>query len=180
MAFASLKEVGMVSEFIPEQARLYIAKKKLSLGLEPKDTLKLTDEDQLNIMDAQVTYDETLVLACGPQVMIVSDSSPINAMLYMSPAFREEPLVKALLLRSLSITHHTFYSKPVPRPLNSGADPNRVHTFDQSLEIDKWIPEILKTIQLPITEIHGTTLDRVRSVQEQFLKSVRGISNNAT
>jgi hypothetical protein len=173
MAFAGLKEVGMISEFITEQARFYIAQRKLQFGLTPEDPLQLSDEDQVAIMTRQVEWDETFVRACGPDVMIVSDSSPLNSMLYMSPASRQSPQVIALKERSLAITHHSFYSRPIPRPATTLADPNRVHSFEQSLEIDSWIPELLKLVpSLPVTEVCGTTVDRVRTVQDTFLKSV--------
>lgn len=171
MAFAGLKEVGIVSEFITEQARFYIAKLKLSIT--PGDSIVLRDEDQLAIMRQQVECDETFVRACGDNVLIVSDSSPLNSTLYMTPNFRETPEVQTLLKRSLAITTMSFYSRPIPRPSHSMTDPNRVHTFDQSLEIDKQIPLLLEQLPfLPVTEVSGTTTNRVRVVQECFMKSV--------
>lgn len=173
MVFASLKDVGLIAEFLPEQARRYIAELRYHSYVTPKEKVVLTDEDQLIIMENQVNLDEVFHYACGPDVIIISDSSPLNALLYMNPELWEDPRVENLIKRSLAITDISFYSLPVPKP-NEGSDPNRVHTHEQSLEIDKRIPGMIQTIapDLNVLQICGTTSDRMRMVQEAIQISV--------
>lgn len=167
MLFASLKETGVVAEFCSEQARFYIAKKRVELKLRPEDPLELTDEDQLKIMQAQVEAEEILVKACGDKVMVISDSSPLNSMLYMTPEFRSRPEVLRLADRVLMLKPVSFYCHPIYKPYLD--DPNRIHSEIQSREIDKLIPEMLKAFpELKVPEISGTVSERLLLVQHRI------------
>lgn len=166
MLFAGLKETGVVAEFCPEQARYYIAKLRVTNNLLPEDPLTLTDEDQYNIMKAQVENDETFVKACGRTVMIVSDSSPLNSLLYMTPDFRKSKEVQELVERSRYITDASFYAHPIYRPYVH--DPNRIHSEAQARLIDKQIPDLLKLYPtLPVVEIDGSVTERLLLVQNR-------------
>lgn len=157
----------MVTEFSSEQARFYIARRRVFLGLKPGEGLTLHDEDQLEIMHHQVEADEVLVKACGPDVLIISDSSPLNSMLYMSRDFRGTPAVKALAQKSLSYTRTSFYAQPIYRPYRQ--DPNRIHDELQSREIDKLIPELLQEFPgLNVASIDGTVSERLLIVQDRI------------
>lgn len=164
LLFAGLKEVGMVAEFSPEQARFYIAQQRVIQGLRPEQKLVLTDSDQLNIMRAQVEVDEVLVKSCGPKVFIIGDSSPFNSMLYMSPEFRESVEVQELAHRAQNITTASFLAEMLDRPFE--LDPNRVHDESQSRKINELIPILLsKFPKLETCSVHGTTPQRVLLAQ---------------
>lgn len=167
MLFAAFKETGVVAEFSSEQARFYIARRRVEQQLQPEDSLELTDFDQYKIMAAQVEHDEILVKACGPRVMIISDSSPLSSLLYMTPGFRSNPDVLKLCDRSLRITDVSFYAHPIYRPYIN--DPNRIHTEAQSRVIDSQIPEMLKAFpELPVVEIDGNVSERLLLVQNRI------------
>lgn len=167
MCFASLKETGVVTEFSSEQARFYIARQRVEQQLQPEDNLSLTDEDQFQIMKAQVERDSILVKACGPRVVIISDSSPLNSLLYMTPEFRADRRVQSLWDKSLQITDVSFYAHPIYKPYLN--DPNRIHTEAQSRAIDQMIPEMLKAFpELLIVEIDGNVSERLLLVQNRI------------
>lgn len=167
MVFASMKETGIVAEFIPEQARYYIAKLRVQKNLLPEEKLILNDSNQIEIMKHQVEMDEILVKACGDRVIILSDSSPLNAMLYMSFTCRRSKEVQDLALRSLVITKTSFWAHPIYRPYQQ--DPNRIHSEEESKSIDKRIPELVSEFPtLNVVNIHGTTSERLLIVQDRI------------
>lgn len=148
--FARLKESGMTCEFIPEQARLYIAKARLSSRTSPRDSLILTDEDQLLIMKQQNAAEQLMQRACGDDVLIITDSSPLNSILYMTDAFRQKEEVSACVTQAVQQVDLIFYSPPVM--IGSPFDPNRVHTMQESLKINDSIPEILQKYAVGVLE----------------------------
>lgn len=167
MLFSSMKETGMIAEFCPEQARFYIAKLRVKLGLRPEEQLALKDIDQFKIMLAQVEADEILVKACGDKVVIISDSSPLNSMLYMSPEFRDNKDVKDLAKRSLELTSMSFHAYPIYKPYLQ--DPNRIHTEEQSKLIDLQIPALLANYPfLNVVPIDGNMSERLLVVQNRI------------
>ncbi len=140
--FAKLKEDGIPAEYISEQARVYIAKKRVRLGLDPVAQFEMTDHDQFNIMEDQLELEEVLSKACGPDVILIADSSSLNSLLYMSQDFRQDRFVQQMTARSVELINTVFVAPPVQR---SGAlDPNRVHDYQQSLEIHTSIPNVLQ------------------------------------
>lgn len=139
MAFAKLKELGFACEFITEQARLYIAKKRYILNEKPSDNIELTDDDQMRIMLNQIDTEKMVAKAVGDDVVVISDSSPLNSILYMSEAFRQEVFVKEAVAEVK--TDIVFYCAPVAT--YAQYDPNRVHSHDVSLTIDSQIPTVM-------------------------------------
>jgi len=173
MAFASLKEVGLVSEFSVEQARLYIAKQRVLWGFGPDDKLVLTDDDQVEIMRIQLELDELLVKACGPKVFIISDSSPVNAVLYMSPQCRKRGDVLDMYRRSKAITTASFYAHPFHRGWNDQPDPNRIHDESQSKDIDNLITRLIHEddeLNQKVVPIFGTTDQRLLMVKARIFR----------
>ena len=167
MLFASMKETGMVAEFNLEQARFYIAKLRVKYQIPPDKSFSLDDADQFEIMKAQVEADETLVKACGPKVTIISDSSPLNSMLYMTEDFKNTPEVQELASRSLAITDLSFHMLPIYRPYLE--DPNRIHTEEQSKIIDQEIPKLLSRFPgLNVAGVSGTMAERLLLVQNRI------------
>jgi hypothetical protein len=165
--FADLKDMGIASEFIPEQARLYIAERRVKEGLRPEDPLFLADEDQKLILVRQIEYEDTLIKACGPQVKIIADSSVLNTLLYMGPEARAEvtPLVRDVLTRYDLL----FYCGPVKPPLS--LDPNRIHDEKASLEIDRMIPVLLKDFGLNPKYLTGDSRQRHHEVTRDILEA---------
>ena len=142
----------MVAEFCPEQARFYIAKLRVKYQLSP---------------DKGFTLDEILVKACGPKVTIISDSSPLNSMLYMSEWYRNTPEVQELASRSLAITDLSFHMLPIYKPYLE--DPNRIHTEEQSKLIDQEIPKLLSRFPgLNVAGVSGTMSERLLLVQNRI------------
>lgn len=139
--FANLKEAGFNCEFIPEQARFYIAQKRAAQHLDPKSTLVLDDIDQRNIMEKQFNAQELMLSSCGKDALIVTDSSVVNSLLYMTKDGRLDLNVAQILEEYQKTPKVTFYSRPVE--WIGGLDPNRVHTKEQSEAIDKEIHEYL-------------------------------------
>jgi len=161
LIFADLKDSGQSVEFIPEQARFYIAIQRVKAGLKPNQRLYLTDVDQESIMQQQQQLEETLVTSCGQTITIIGDSSPLNSYLYMSEKKRQEPLVQAMITKYLSHKPLIFYVHPVPP--GHCLDPNRIHDqkFSESLD-EKLIP--LMT-ELGVSPIPLTGSSRTRSSQ---------------
>lgn len=170
MVFSVLKEFGFLTEFVPEQARQYIAQRRFNMrgtGLTPPD---LDDNDQFNIMFQQLQIDQVMTYSGGDQVTVISDSSPLNALLYMTDETRYSSQVKGLIQHHLRMLTHSFYMKPVHDP-NHYADPHRVHSYEQSLLIDSKIPALLKELapDLHVTEVDGTMQTRLYQVQQEIL-----------
>lgn len=159
MLFAKLKEEGIPSEFVCEEARIYIASMRYEQGLAPEDKLVLTDEDQKRIMASQYRTEEVMAEVCGPSVVVVSDSSALNALLYMTPECREEMQDEVRLVKNNCDL--AFYLPPVQAP--HIFDPNRVHDEAASLKIDKLIAEVFKQYasDLPLIKLKGDPQDRL-------------------
>lgn len=129
--FAELKDMGLPTDYVAEQARFYIANKrfvqKKSGGGE---TVVLTDEDQLAIARQQFRHE--LVMS-DPRTILITDSSVLNSLLYMSEDFRSSTEVKELAEAAFPRYDLLFVCHPVRRP--DGTDPNRIHDEETSLKI---------------------------------------------
>jgi hypothetical protein len=163
MAFASLKEFGFTAEFIPEIARQYIAEMRFYGGFN-----SLIDSDQHVIMSKQL--DVETIMSWDKKTLAVSDASPFNAILYMSDTKRRSDGIKSLLKKTEAHTTHAFYLKPV-KDQSTYADPNRVHSYEESLKIDSEIPGLLKEFapDLKVTVIDGPMQMRLFQVQKVIL-----------
>lgn len=181
VAFARLKALGLSVEFIPEQARRYIASERYRLQLPVTRSLKLAFADQLSIMREQVLAEQQMLFSCGPDVIVITDSSPLNALLYMTPAERADSLTLEQVSRAQSILRAnsalTFVGAPI---LQSGSwDPLRVHDAAQSAVAAAQVDELVATYLTPIgikpvtlfglPESRGQTIAGL--VLEQFLQT---------
>lgn len=145
-----LKETGLPVEGLQEEARLIIAEKRMVYEDQGKEFTSscLTDDDQWNIMLTQARREAILnrSLLKVPMSLVVSDTSSLNSLLYMSPERRAAPEVRALTRQLVDSSCLIFYSKPVDMPAYvKGLDPNRVHDSKQSQAIDEAIPDLLKS-----------------------------------
>lgn len=139
MAFAELKQSGFLTEFITEQARYYIAKKRVELEASPKEVIKLNDDDQLCIMTKQTEMEEIYKKACDPSTIILCDSSSLNALLYMSDDFLSDQRVQENIQKALSQYDMVFYATPLEG--FSAYDSNRVHDKAFSESFDQRLPD---------------------------------------
>jgi hypothetical protein len=173
--FAKMKEDGHSAEFLTEQARLHIAARRYMLKLKPEDPLELDDMDQQNIMFAQLQYETMLQDVCGPDMTIVTDSSFLNALLYVSEEGKSRYLKEYI---ERLVEEHNKYDRlifvcPAVKP-SVGYDPNRVHSEAQSKIVEAKIPEMLATYVPNITPIQlsGTPFARFSTVVTEVFKKL--------
>lgn len=168
--FASLKEVGLVSEFVCEQARFFIARRRLNLapweishadGPTNIESVKvvLNDDDQFQIMKAQLEAELTMA-AASPSSVVITDASVLNTLLYMSPAMQQDPQVQWMVDQCQKWTDLLFYCAPISSVEH--ADPNRVHSLKESLALDQSINQvILPRLKTPLITLTGDVNQRV-------------------
>lgn len=133
--FAELKDMGLPTDYVAEQARFYIANKRFMQrrNNEGEDVV-LTDEDQLAIARQQFRHE--LVMS-DPRTILITDSSVLNSLLYMSDEFRSTEAVQSLAKMAMEKYDLLFICHPVQRP--TGVDPNRIHDEDSSRKIHEKI-----------------------------------------
>lgn len=171
--FSNLKDAGFNAEFIPEQARLFIAQKRVEQNLTPEQNVSLSDEDQVKIMYKQYDLEELMNKACGEQTLIVSDSSPLNSILYMSENKLQTTYVQNSINSFLSRKTIYFYAQPVK--WIGGSDPNRVHSQEQSLQIDQKIRSMVLTLpelKEKYIELFGSAEERARIATSYILDKI--------
>jgi hypothetical protein len=170
-AFADLKDMGVSAEFIPEQARLYIATKRF---LDPGEPVLLGDEDQLHIMKKQELIEKIMVSGAGATTVVIADSTVLNTLLYMTPETRASEDVQEIIQRALARYDLIFYCSPVKPPLS--LDPNRIHDEQQSLALDQMIPEILRQFapHLETIMLWGDSNSRYHVVTRTVLERLVG------
>lgn len=152
--FAELKDSGQSAEFLPEHARSYIAEKRLRC-MKKNEDFSLNDADQTTIFYAQLAAELTMKEACGDDAVVIADSCAVNSLFYMADVKQKESAV------AMAAADHycgdstpgelwknghydlVFICEPVAEPLST--DPNRVHSYRDSLRIHAGIPEVLHT-----------------------------------
>jgi hypothetical protein len=163
--FAKLKEDSHLAEFIPEQARHYIATLRFNEQLAPSEPIQLDDSDQYKIMEKQSTLERIITIASGSDVVVVSDSSVLNALLYMTDENKQSFLTQALVFQAMQRVDLFFYCPPVESLLIHN-DPNRVHSAEESLAIDKKIPDLMAKYipaDKQITLLSGSSFQRLHA-----------------
>lgn len=150
--FAELKESGITCEFIAEQARYFIAKRRDELGL---DSVSLADEDQLKIMRAQHEVETIMEGSIRDNGIVLTDSSPINSLLYMTPEYRDQVLktYNEGWEKCVASYKFVFVCQPLSAQQHS-KDPNRVHDFMQSQLIHENLENLLKTEPFNKLKVH--------------------------
>lgn len=174
--FANLKEAGFPCEYVPEQARLHIALLRIKNNLKPEESLTLTDIDQDDIMYKQNGLLYTMTKACGDSSIIITDTSPLNSLLYMTEEFRatETPQAQIKTYLKLFPNRLTFFAKPVPWV--GGLDPNRVHSEEQSKAINDSIPNVIfPLLTEEPTVLIGDTDMRWRQATSEVLKRIMNV-----
>ena len=184
MLFSKLKEGGLPVEFLGEYARLYIAERRLSLRAEGVQKLTLTDQDQMNILVTQAKQEILMnqSLEGIPGGVVVSDTSCLNSLLYMSPEQRQSPKVREWIRIVMKSNYLTFYCKPVDIPSYQKAlDPNRVHSQEESQAIDQDLPEILKNLDVgDYTMLIGSTEARLSRAYQAVNSQLKNLLARTT
>jgi hypothetical protein len=137
MLFGKMKEMGVTSEFLSEQARLYIAVERLK-----RPNFRLTDEDQILILQKQCYLEAVLLNSLRESGgFVISDTSSLNALLYMERARWDEALVRAKIAGALQNSKVIFHCAPISSP-EVRFDPNRLHGWEESRRIADLVPEL--------------------------------------
>lgn len=176
LVFADLKDAGQAVEFIPEQARLYIAETRVVQDIFPPKTISLNDKDQNIIALRQLGMEKLLLQACQGS-LIVTDSSPLNSLLYMSEEFRNSPKIQEMVVEYLRQEPLIFYSPPVSEP--SAFDPGRVHNRSQSQSLDDSIDKIISPYlkASPPVSLHGNSRQRATQALAAIWTRISGGPN---
>jgi hypothetical protein len=192
MLEAKLKEDGLPAERLAEYARVHIARKRVKSLRENKEFSPLTDEDQWSIFKAQAEMEDLFEesLSGVTNGMVISDTSCLNALLYMSrprddrgrptglPFLWDDVTVKNAVKAHLQKTQFLFfYSRPVDMPVYAGGDdPNRVHTHAQSKEVDEIVLDLIGHFNLdshiPLVGTTGTRFSRALSSVNSRLHAI--------
>ena len=184
MVFSMLKEQGISCEFIPEQARWHIAQKRVALGLSPTDNLSLDDEDQTAIMLKQFETEQILLSAVQDTAIVISDSSSLLSLLYMTPERLRNGSTRSLIQRVIARDCLYFYVKPVP--FNGKLDPNRLHSQVQSLELDTKIDSLLQQeapwVHSNLIQLQESSATRTRvavsAILQKMFRNANSYSSN--
>jgi thymidylate kinase len=163
LVFAHLKDEGLLTEFVSEQARLYISRKRFQ-SLSPEKAVVLTDDDQEAIMASQALTEEHMSVSVGDYGVLISDASPLNSLLYMSEERRESKNVKKYIEMTVKNTDLLFFAHPVISKMHT--DPNRIHSLEQSILLHRAIQPMLEKYapDLKVLSIAGDTLTRKSQV----------------
>lgn len=164
--FAALKADGISTEFIVEQARWYIAQKRL----RSKGPLVLTDDDQFRIMLKQYQIEQTFKAVCPPETLIISDTTALSAMLYMTAEQRESQEVQQLCYEAVKLYDVIYTASPVLS--FDRLDSNRVHDEQQSRAIAAKIEPLLASVlptSVPVVPLVGSIEIRFSTVLRDVL-----------
>lgn len=169
MLFAKLKENHMVAEFVLEQARLKIAENRFKTGES-----SLTTEDQLEIFNRQ-THCE-LVMASKSNSIVISDSSPINNLIYLP-----DDGWKKDLYRIGEVMKHLYELKPLVflcQPIDNSqkiVDMNRIHSLNESIQLHSKFNEINGFFNLSPVQLFGTPEQRLALALQTVYDRVSGV-----
>jgi nicotinamide riboside kinase len=170
MLFAKFKERGIPSEFICEEARKYIMTQRWNRKIPPEISLSLSDRDQQNIMTQQFKVEEMTKEVCGNKVIVICDSSALNALLYMTPGYREQiPHFIEIAKRQIDLA---FYLHPVRMP--NIFDPNRIHDEATSLRINEDLLSVFSQLvpSLRLIPVDGSPQERLNKVLMEVEKQL--------
>lgn len=163
--FASLKESGIPAEFLPEQARVYIARMRAAGKVE------MGDHQATEIMRQQFEMEKVMLDGMGEHGVLVTDSSPHNSLLYMTEAGREAAAELSTSALGLPPPHCQRQHKVITflTSLVDGAgeqDKGRIHSESEMLSIQASIPLVIP-LAVSTTFLDGTIpLRRNRAVSE--------------
>lgn len=166
--FADLKERGLPVEFLAEYARLYIALKRFHEGDSPSP---LENADQAAIFSEQ--YKHESILSRDPTSLVIADSSAVSALLYMTDDFIAQQAAlpvncygHANIIEQAKVAASKYDIVFRCSPVRPGVvyDPNRLHSYEQSVELDKRITKVFEMVGIDhkkVFPLFGDTRFRV-------------------
>jgi len=158
LVFAALKEESVNAEFVVEEARKYIAEKKY---IAHKGFKGLSDLDQLEIMHRQILI-EKYMLSSISQGIVVSDSSPLNGMLYLNSQGDTgwDPVnIKEFLGSYKPLVFWCHSTSGFLEP-----DSNRIHSAAQIEAVALRVPQVLRSFGVEAIELTGNVVGRKNTV----------------
>jgi len=157
LTFGALKEASVPCELLTEVARKHIVGLKyVNRWSNPPWNGILTDRDQNDIYIGELYQTERYVTVCSPETVIISDSSPINAIIYNRRLSSDKIIINDWLAYCNPLF---FYSTPVPNNLDT-LDSNRVHSIEQIHNADREIPGIIEELGLEVITLNGNSNQR--------------------
>lgn len=164
MLFAKLKENHMVAEFVLEQARLKIAENRMKTG-----NSYLTPEDQKEIFNNQIKTES--VMAYKSSAIIVSDSSPLNNLLYIEN-WKNDHYRLGETMRFLQENQPlVFLCLPIDSSMKL-TDMNRIHSLEESLKLHEKFTEINEFFNVKPVLVYGTPEERLKTSLETVYNKV--------
>lgn len=166
--FAELKDLGIPAEFITEYARTYIANRRY--GMASSHSLVLQNEDQMSIAEGQFRAESVMKEVCPDQV-IITDSSVLNSLLYMTPEFTTLPDVFELVTYAINQYDLLFLCGVVPRP--AVIDGNRLHSEEESFTLQGQLEVILNGLvgSEKLIRLEGQSTSRLHTALGAVLDS---------
>jgi thymidylate kinase len=168
--FARLKSMSIPADFISERAREIIAKykfKKLPLG---------SDEMQIEILEAQ--YRAETYFKNSTDYPVIADSSTLLTLAYGTETFFQNysDKIKSLVDNIIPEMDVVFY---VPIRDEVQEDPNRIHTYEQCLEVDQKIKNIVKdhllsSKHIKVVQLTGGIEEMTRKVLLTITEEING------
>lgn len=171
MLFSYLKENGVVAEFLPEAARLYIAEQRYdNVASDFDEKVVLLDRDQKEILERQYTSEVVMNAACGSESVIVTDSNVLNTLLYMSPRCAASHDVVSLVKEGINQYDLMFVCGNLPR--DKVEDPNRIHSEDQSRLLSEKLTYIIEEYDLKerVIYLSGDPTSRFKTASRSVLQ----------
>jgi hypothetical protein len=147
-AFANFKENGITCELIIEEARRYISELKFNRKMGFNDKLLLNDLEQKEIAERQFKIEQYMKHSCTPSTIIMSDSSTLNAGLYMSLDLYEKLFDEGFWYRLANNYDLLFYCHPLDNLSVLPEDGNRVHDLEQIRNVENRAQNLLKRLKL--------------------------------
>lgn len=163
MLFAKLKENHMVAELVLEQARVKIAENRVFKG-----SSKLSEEDQLDIFVKQLNL-ETVFAKSSPDSIIISDTSIINNLLYVSNW--ENDNYRVSQVKDFLQTFNPLFFVCLPFDTNvEVADNHRIHSLQESVNLHSKFLKIFDFFKIEPIEIAGNPSERLVRVFDQVVQ----------
>jgi adenylate kinase family enzyme len=145
--FSQLKLSSTNSELILEEARKYISNYRRINNLLPNSPIILSDQDQVEIAKKQLNIEKDFKHSCGPNTIIISDSSVFNSLLYMSDELVKVKGLENYFLNELKDHYDLiFYCHSVDQEYLP-TDSNRIHSKDEFKKIEEKAEKLIKLIQ---------------------------------
>jgi len=168
--FSHFKRLGLATELVVEQARQYIAEKKVA---NLKKIVTLDDTDQDRIFTRQQTMERTMKKACDPLTIIISDSSLLNTLMYLSANLRES-LEEVMFEEIVSGYDLLLYCTPVEELGHVQVDSNRIHSLKEiailQVQSDRLLNKVKISEATTIRELVGDLDLRIKDASTYVLE----------